>query len=222
MSGITDNNALIQSFIGTKVAESIPRFSLIENEIGKRVLPVFPFIPPMVQNNEQIASGKEGLLEKKIWRSDPSKVENQFFPLSFRRRSESEAYFTLPYEPIISISSTNNIVKRTVAKNVDIPGTIKERFSQGDYKITITGSLFGEKSVGRQEECFPREHFELLKQYCTHPQGLEVRCEPLQLLGINHIVVEEFRFPFTKGENVQAYIMECVSDFTADFLLEIE
>ena len=47
-----------------------------------------------------------------------------------------------------------------------------------------------------------------------------VYCEPLQLLGINRIVIEEMSFPFTKGENVQAYEISALSDFDFNLLLE--
>ena len=47
-----------------------------------------------------------------------------------------------------------------------------------------------------------------------------IQCEPLQLLGIDWIVVEEMNFPFTKGENVQAYEISVISDFEYSLLLE--
>ena len=76
--------------------------------------------------------------------------------------------------------------------------------------------------MGSVENTFPRSDFEKLKKYCTSPTGLQVRCTLFEMLGIDYIVVEDFTFPFSKGENVQAYDIKAVSDFTSEFLLEIE
>jgi hypothetical protein len=219
MIRLTNQQALFASLVGGQVAKSIPRFSAVQNEIAKHVLPPIPFLP---LNKEDKLTLEDAEVRDNNWMADRPNIERQFFPLTFRRRLPKEPFYTLPYEPMITISGKNNIVKRTVAKNNEFVGTIKERFSQDDYDITITGALFGKQMLGGHAECFPRVDFEKLRDYCTAPEGLEVKCEVLQLLGINHIVVESFTFPFTKGENVQAYEIKCLSDFTSEFLLEIK
>ena len=128
---------------------------------------------------------------------------------------------------MINISGKNTIVRRNVAKaktkgGLELGGSIKERWNQGDYDITITGVLIGSLLTGNVEDCFPREDFEKLRDFMTAPKSLKVYCEPLQLLGINQIVIEDFSFPFTKGENVQAYEIKCYSDFDYKLLLDIE
>lgn len=217
----SNNEILLASLVGGKVAEQIPRFQVIQNELSKRVLPPIPFLPN--KNEIEIEESSEGLSEAVLnRRNEPLPKEKQFFPLSVKRRNTNDPFYTLPYEPMINISGNNKIVKRSVAKAKNLIGTIKEHWSQDDYSINIVGTLFGETENGSVQEAFPREDFEALRDYCTHPAGLEVQCEPLQLLGINYIVVESFDFPFTKGENVQAYAMSAVSDFSPEFLLEIE
>lgn len=220
MIQLKKSQLLFASLVGSEVTKSIPRFAAIENELGKHVLPPIPFLP--YQNEMRVISGGNGISGEE-WKADKPNIEGQFFPLKFRRRDvPGEPWYTFPYEPLISIEGQNEIVKRSVAKNVNIIGTIKERWSQGDYNIKITGIFMGEDMIGSAQMCYPRSDFEKLRDYCSHPQGLEVLCEPLQLLGINYLVIEKFSFPFTKGENVQAYEVNALSDFTSDFLLEIE
>lgn len=215
---------LLASLVGSKVAESIPRFTMVQSEMQKHVLPPIPFLP---QTNEIDVPARQSVkMNAQIWQADAPNISGQFFPLSFRRKTDgltnTEQWYTFPYEPLISISGKNNIVKRNVAKANGFVGTVKERFSQDDYTVTITGSLIGMQLTGTYDECFPRRDFERLRDYCICPGGIEIQCEPLQLLGINSLVVEEFSFPFTKGENVQAYELHCLSDFTSELLLEIE
>ena len=219
---LTKAETLFASLVGTKVAESMPRFQAVQDYTMKRELPKIPFLPVREQKSEIVKSNAEFDEAVSLWKSDFPNIEGQFFPLSFKRIGTQDPFYTLPYEPLITISGSNEIVKRKPAKAHGFIGTIKERWSQNDYEITITGSIFGEDMIGKPEDAFPREDFEKLRDYMTHPQGLEVLCEPLQLLGINAIVVEDFIFPFTKGENVQAYEISALSDFSAEFLLEIE
>ena len=216
------NELFFASLVGSKVAENIPQFQIIQNELQKKGLPTIPFLP-LRNKPVDIADPDRDFSVNSIWEADdPLPPEDQFFPLSIKRRGTSDPYFTLPYEPMVNISGSNEIIKRKVAKAPNLIGTIKEHWSQDDYKITINGTLIGKKQLGDAGETFPRKDFEKLRDYMTHPSGLEIQCEPLQLLGINYIVVDDFDFPFTKGENVQAYTIQCSSDFGADFLLEIK
>ena len=124
---------------------------------------------------------------------------------------------------MLSISSKNNIVKRTVAKigsEEKQQGTVKERWSRDDFEIKITGVLIGSILTGDVSQCFPRNDFQKLRDILIKKKKWGIYCEPLQLLGINWIVVEEMNFPFTKGENVQAYEISAISDFEYSLLLD--
>ncbi len=202
---MNQTDILFASIVGSKVAESIPRFEVVQNELSKHVLPAIPFLP----------------FKGRLWRHETA--GKQFFPFSFF--DEKDVEYLLPYEPILNISSKNNIVRRNVAKvskKHKVEGTIKERLGRDDYVITITGALYGSIITGDVSECYPRRDFEKLAKFMTAPNRLKVNCEPLQLLGINYIVIEDFSFPFTKGEHVQAYEIKAYSDFTHDLLVEIE
>lgn len=214
------NQIIFASLVGSKVAEALPRFSMVQNELSKHVLPVIPFFP--IKQNEQFAGNiYQETLEAKINESDPINLPSHFFPLTFKRPGTNQSY-QFPYEPLVSISGGNSIITRKVAKAKNFIGTVKEHWSQDDYEITITGVMLGAIEKGSIEDCYPIEQFERLKEFCTHPSGIELYCEPLQLLGISRVVVKSFSFPFTKGENVQAYEIQCLSDFTSELLLEID
>ena len=215
-----EKSILFASLLGSKVAQQIPRFETVQNEIGKRVLPPISFLP--FKNNPVKINEPEGNFNPgELWTADAPKSESeQFFP--FTLIDELGREFLLPYEPMLSISSKNNIVKRTVAKADDFKyqGTVKERWSRDDYEIKITGVLIGSILTGDVSQCYPKEDFEKLKNFLEGKSSWMVYCEPLQLLGINRIVIEEMSFPFTKGENVQAYEISALSDFDFNLLLE--
>ena len=215
-----EKSILFASLLGSKVAQQIPRFETLQNEIGKRVLPPISFLP--FKNNPVKINEPEGNFNPgELWMADAPKSESeQFFP--FTLIDELGREFLLPYEPMLSISSKNNIVKRTVAKADDFKyqGTVKERWSRDDYEIKITGVLIGSILTGDVSQCYPKEDFEKLKNFLEGKSSWMVYCEPLQLLGINRIVIEEMSFPFTKGENVQAYEISALSDFDFNLLLE--
>lgn len=221
---LSNESVLLASLLGAKVAQQITRFDAVQNELGKHVLPVIPFIG--VRNKPSVVGYPDYAVEseEKQWRADaPKKQAEQFFPLLFI--GEGGQKYMLPYEPMLSINSKNNIVKRTVAKSGnDIlrQGTVKERWSRDDYEIKITGILMGSFLTGDVSKCFPREDFQKLKELLESRRVWGIECEPLQLLGINRIAVEDMSFPFTKGENVQAYEISVSSDFDFDLLLEEE
>jgi hypothetical protein len=218
----SNENVLFASLLGSKITQQLPRFETIQNELGKRVLPPIPFLP--INNKPVVVGYPDYTLEnaENLWRADrPKSQEEQFFPLLFV--GDGGQKYLLPYEPMVSISSKNNIVKRTVAKSGDDikrQGTVKERWSRDDYEIKITGVLIGSILRGDVSQCFPKEDFLKLKELLEFRKVWGVECEPLQLLGINKLVVEDMSFPFTKGENVQAYEMSVTSDFDYDLLLE--
>lgn len=218
-----NTDILFASLVGSKIVEMVPRLTTVQNELMKHVLPPIPFLP--FRNKEGVVEvSQEEYLN--LWEADaPLSKDQQFFPLSLSI-DDGKTFFRLPYEPLISISGKNVIAKRRVAKwNAEnakqLTGTIKERWSQDDYEITITGVLMGSLLRGNMEDCFPKADFQKLKEVLTHAKHIKVNCAPLELLGINDIVIDDFSFPFTKGENVQAYEIKACSDFTYNLLMKI-
>ena len=234
---MSDAGLLFTSLVGSKVAEELPRFEKLQNQLSKHVLPPIPFLPfknkARIQeenhddliNNDSLVPKVKGEADNNLWKSDPSlPIDQQFFPLTFSLEDSGQE-FLFPYEPMIKITGKNKIIRRDVARKNPQQnnfGSIKEWWSQDDYEITITGMLIGDKMIGSHEDCFPTQDFEKLRDFLIQPKRIKVNCEPLQLLGINYLVIESFDFPFTKGENVQAYIIKGYSDANSDLLKVIE
>ena len=222
MVKLNDQEILFASLVGSRIVKEIPRFSKLENTLGTHVLPVLPILPIGAQpNNVQIVTAEE--LEDQIWSaSPPQSLEEQYFPL--RLSLDNSNWFLLPYEPIINISGGNEVIKRNVAKwkseQSHKRGTIKERWNQKDYEINITGVLIGRQLDGRFEGAFPRKDFQQLKTYLESAADVYVNHPLLEQLDIHKIVIEDFDFPFSKGENVQGYSIKAVSDESYNLLIE--
>jgi len=218
---LQDTDILYASLLGSKIVKQIPRLTAVQNELTKHVLPSIDFLP--FQNRTEVKAHDDYIVygNDDLWKATPKTPESeQFFPLSLSI-DEGKTWFLLPYEPLINVSSKNTIVRRSVAK-AQLNGTVKERWARDDYEITITGALFGEYEIGDYGRCYPRKDFEKLKKFLTAATVVAVKCELLQLLGINNIVIESFDFPFTKGENVQAYEIKAYSDESIKLILDVK
>lgn len=219
---LTNENALIASLMGSKVVEQIPRFAAVQNEISKHVLPPVRFLP-ILDKPSNIGypdySYPDYSLENELWQNDkPINVEDQFFSFGFYLEDE-KTLWSLPWEPMINIQVPNRIIKRNIAKaGKNLIGSIKERWSTDDYEITITGAFYGDKMMGKSAQTYPRVDMENLRKLLLSPRSIKIESEPLQILGINRIVIESMSFPFTKGENVQAYEIKAVSDFPYELI----
>lgn len=207
---LTDKDILFASLMGSNAVGTIERSRLVQDELSKRVLPRIPFLP--LQNKSVIAD--ENLNPSwLINQTDlPIPESQQFFALSFSLTQGGERWL-FPYEPMITISSGNTVIKRNVAKQGDkLIGTIKERWNRKDFDITVTGVLMGSITTGKFEDCFPRDQMQKLFEFLKYNKEFFIYCAPLEILGINKVVVEDYSFPFTKGENVQAYDLKLTSD----------
>lgn len=216
------NDMVVASLLGSKIIQQVPRIAKVQNFLGKHVLPVLPY--PQFPKPVRVKDEK-GNVEGEQWKANiPVSDEEQFFPLSLS--VDGSEWFTLPYEPMINVQGKHNIIKRSVLKYNDefteqFFGTVKERWSQDDYKIRITGIFFGANEMGVYEESFPKADFEKLKAFLLSGKEIQVRCPLLELLDIHYIVIEDFNFPFTKGENVQAYEINAISDMPFDALIVV-
>ncbi len=205
---------LFTSLVGAKSIDQLERQKLVESKQGKQV------------KKDEAKKPVESMEE--LWKTTKRVPQNnseltgeeQFFPLRLSV-DEGKTWFLLPYEPLVSINGKNNITRRKVAKVKGVGGTVKEYWSRDDYEITITGILLGDYETGAYEKCFPKEDFEKLKNYMTAAKSIKVQSETFQLLEIGYIVIESFSWPFTKGENVQAYEIKAYSDNSPKLLLDV-
>ncbi len=219
MMEITSKDIVFASLMGVENVQTMQRIALVQNENQKRVSYQLPFLPFFNKIGIQSSSNEKPEFALNGSKSATSK-EQQYFPLSFNFTQNGQKWL-FPFEPMINISSGNNVIMRNVAKQGDgFVGTIKERWSRRDFDITVTGLLMGSVESGLVEDCYPKDQMLRLFDFLTYSKEIFVQCEPLEILGINKAVVLEYSFPFTKGENVQAYEIKLVSDHSYQLLVE--
>lgn len=141
-------------------------------------------------------------------------VIHSLMPMRFKRPDDKE-WFLLPLEPLVSVSGKNTIVRRKVAKS-KLNGTVKERWSQDDYEVTIQGVV-----SGTDESKYPDKYLRQLVELFDERGAVEVEQEILQLFGIHYLAIESASFPHTKGMNNQNYEIKAYSDNPAELLISI-
>lgn len=132
-------------------------------------------------------------------------------PLRLRVEEQGAEEWLLPLEPMISLTGKHVIKRRQVNKGL-IRGSIKERWAQDDYGITIEGVLIG--TDGR----YPEADVARLRNFCE-AAAVTALSPLLEVFGISRIVIESWDFPFTSGENNQNYSIKAYSDDIYKLLL---
>ena len=166
-----------------------------------------PFVLPPYWESEAMAEANA----KRV-------LENMPFscPLSFGFKKPDEWKF--PIDPVITISGSNNIVKRTPMKTAQgnaTRGTVKELWSQNDYDITISG-LF----ISKTDNKTPDNDLTNLRKFCEGRQTVLVMSDLFSVFNIKRIAIEAFDLPFTAGKANQQFTIKAVSDdFDADSLI---
>ena len=133
-------------------------------------------------------------------------------PLRLKLKSDPESeWWTLPFDPVMSVSGGNNIVRSNVLKqdnsNNERRGTIKEVWSQDDYTIQIAG-LF----MGKNDDDIPMDELGKLRNICEARQVIEVECDLLEIFNIHYIATEKFEFAHTNGRQNQQFSITAYSD----------
>lgn len=141
-------------------------------------------------------------------------VVHSQMPLRLKRSSDRE-WFTFPVEPLVSISGKNIITRRTVAKSKE-QGTVKERWSQDDYDVTIQGIVTEE-----DQEKYPKGYVQNLLNLFNERQAIEVDQEILFIFGIKCLAIESASFPHTKGLGNQNFEIKAYSDTPMELLISI-
>lgn len=203
---MNNKDLIFSALMGSGSFKMIERLNLVQNDLTKKGLPNIPFLNTIPE-------------------VDSIPENKQYFPLSFSF-AENGTKWTFPFEPMISISGGNTIKNSNVSKHGldkkgnQLAGTTKTRLYRKDYEITITGTLMGKQLQGKYEDCFPKKQMTDLFKYLIHSGSLFVYSHPLEILGINHIVIEDYSFPFTKGENMQAYEIKALSDYPYSLIVK--
>ena len=142
-------------------------------------------------------------------------------PVRIKWADESDdSWWTFPFDPVVSVSGKNIIVRRNVLKqnNEDNTrrGSVKEGWSQDDYEVNIAGVLMDVNGE------LPEDDLRQLRRYCEARKVIEVESDLFCLFNINRLAVESFELPFTKGKENQMYAIKAYSDDTFDLLIKEE
>lgn len=188
---------------------------------------VLPPLPPLPQGNKQEISKEKSEdfdMVFSVAHSDTSELEYSIFgtpmcfPLSIKAQTDKE-WWLLPIEPIITLSGSNTLIRRNVAKISSREnkrrGTVKERWATDDYTININGLLsrFDDWS-------YPTDDVAKMRAIVEARSPIDVKCQLFEIFGIGKMVIEKYDFPFTKGEENQAYSITAYSDDDWNLLIE--
>jgi len=113
--------------------------------------------------------------------------------------------YQFPDATLIEVNLPKIIKKTPVNGN---EGTVKEYIGIDDYRITIRSVI-----VNPDEDYTPEKEINNLMQMFKVNTSLQVVNPFLNLLDVDEMVVENLDFPAVEGfPNVQAFVLECVSD----------
>jgi hypothetical protein len=141
--------------------------------------------------------------------NDQYRGANQF-PLTFK--ADGLPAFTFPIDPIITLGFKNVIARRNVSKS-EKRGSVKERWTEDDVDITISGIFLS------SDDNYPAE-VDQLRAFFKQKNAIKVECSLLNNLDIHQIAIESYDLPFTKGGNNQAYEIKAYSDDVIQLLIE--
>ena len=132
-------------------------------------------------------------------------------PVRLKLEEPDAEEWLLPIEPMLSVTGQNIITRRRVNKG-RVKGSIKERWTEDDYSITIEGILMG--SDGN----YPTADVAKMRKFCE--AGRVFILNPLlEIFGISHRVIEKWDIPFTSGNENQNYTLSGYSDDIYKLLL---
>lgn len=132
-------------------------------------------------------------------------------PVRLKLEEPDAEEWLLPIEPMVSVTGQNIITRRRVNKG-RVKGSIKERWAEDDYAITIQGILIG------SDRSYPDKDVAKLRKFCE--AGRVFILNPLlEIFGISHMVIEKWDIPFTSGNENQNYTLSGYSDDIYKLLL---
>lgn len=143
-----------------------------------------------------------------VYLNDQNGAPNQY-PLTLESDGQR---FTFPIDPIITVGFKNVITRRNVSKG-EKRGSVKERWSEDDVDITISGIFIS------SDDTYPKE-VNQLREFFMKKKSVGVICSFLNDLDIHQIAIESYDLPFTKGIRNQAFEIKAYSDEPNQLLTE--
>lgn len=160
-------------------------------------------LPPILPwQKESVVPGQKNIEYSQSQYCTP--FESFVQPVRFILSTETDDEgFKLPTDPLITVSGSNKIVRRYVAKS-ERGGSIKELWTQDDFSISITGVLIGEENY---------KNVKRILQYCVATESVRVVCPILNdAFNIHRLAIETYDFPHTKGDNNYQFTLRGYSD----------
>jgi len=188
--------------------------------VGGHVLPPLPPFPESKQIGISNVSGYtvESIPEELSTPANSIFGTPMCFPLRIKTKSQRESeYWLLPVEPMITVGGGNTVAFRHVAKSKSLRGTMKERWNVDDYTISING-LFTKKD----NWTYPKSEMIRLRNILEAREAIDVQCDLLEIFKIGRMVIEKYDFPFTKGEENQAFSISAYSDDDWDLFIKLD
>lgn len=106
---------------------------------------------------------------------------------------------------LFQVGKQKTIVKTSVQ---GFNGTVKEYTSDGDFDISVTGSI-----VSENPNEYPEQDVQKLIAILSAPIALEITSEFLAFFGITNVVVESYSLKQQQGfQNVQPFTIRMLSD----------
>lgn len=152
--------------------------------------------------------------------SDESALRGKLYQCPLRIKWEDEAeWWTLPFDPVLSVSGGNTLVRSSVQKYDDSRterrGTVKEVWCSNDYEIQIAGVF-----IASESDDLPTEDMERLRAYCESPKVVEVENDLLEVFNITRIAIETYQFAHTPGRQNQQFTIKAYSDDDFELIVE--
>jgi hypothetical protein len=184
---------------------------ITQQATGFSLPPFIPFRTTVAVKNAQEIDADEKL--KQLLDKGLVANTNYICPLTLQYTGMID--FTFPLDPVISMSSKNIIIRRYVNKS-GIRGSIKERWSQDDWEISISGVICEE------DACALELIILRLREFCSIPNSVGVACSVFNDAGITQISIESLELPFTAGPENQAFVIKAYSDDAYTLLKDIK
>lgn len=204
---MSKNDFIINEGLKISGFDKMPPYWLIENTAtGERW-------PLTIGGTLKGAADSAKRLLGDILQSNPLGIA-MTFPLRLKTEEEGSEEWLVPFEPTVTVRSENLIKHRYVNKG-RVKGSIKERWTQNNYSVTIEGTL------SSRDGDYPESDVSKLVKHCEAAK-LTVLHPLLEILGISHIVVERWTLPHTDGKSHQRYRIDACSDDIYKLLLSRE
>ena len=116
---------------------------------------------------------------------------------------------------IVTVNQQRNIVKTAISGR---NGTVKEYISDGDYSISIKGSILGDAP-----DKMPIDILTNSRSLFTEPNELWIECEFIRMFGISYVVIENYTIDQVEGSRSRVdFNIQLISDEPTEVKLGIK